>query len=315
MTVAARVATRVTVAARVATGVTVAARVATGVRVGARGATVAFMLIEQIPLWFTETNAYLVAPNGPGGDAVLIDAPPEPDPIVERLSHHNLRLVALINTHGHVDHVGGVAEVLRHAHDHLAGREHQHHGTAGDEIVHQALDDDGQASPEFTVEGAQASEVPVYIHPSDRHMLLDPVGASGAFGSYLGDLDVSPPELICDLTDGEVVRGGGMSFTALHTPGHTKGSTCLLMELEGQQVLFSGDHLFAGSIGRTDLPGGSFEELMESMESKILPLDDRTAVLPGHGPTTTVGRERATNPFLAEIRSRQTGPDTNPRWG
>ena len=95
-----------------------------------------------------------------------------------------------------------------------------------------------------------------------------------------------------------------MTFTTLHTPGHTMGSVCLRLELDGAPpILFSGDHLFAGSIGRTDLPGGSFDALMQSMEEKILPLDDETVVLPGHGPTTTVGRERMINPFIQELLS------------
>lgn len=240
------------------------------------------MLIEGLPLWFTETNAWLVAPDGPGGECVLIDAPPDPGSILDRLDHHGLRLVALVNTHGHVDHVGGVSEVVR----------------------------------------AQDREVPVHIHDEDRHMLLDPIGTSGMFGRYLEGLDVSPPELVEGLDDGQKVSGAGMTFTAMHTPGHTRGSTCLLLEIEGERpILFSGDHLFAGSIGRTDLPGGSFETLMASMEEKILPLDDDVAVLPGHGPTTTIGRERATNPFLLEFANRQRSsglwvpPDAERPWG
>ena len=108
--------------------------------------------------------------------------------------------------------------------------------------------------------------------------------------------------MIEGLDDGTVVQGAGMSFTALHTPGHTPGSVCLKFEAEGAPpILFSGDHLFAGSIGRTDLPGGSFDQLMASMESKILPLDDEMNVLPGHGPVTTIGQERRTNPFLLDL--------------
>ena len=95
-----------------------------------------------------------------------------------------------------------------------------------------------------------------------------------------------------------------MTFTAVHTPGHTRGSTCLRLEVDGEPpILFSGDHLFAGSIGRTDMPGGSYDVLMESMAEKILPLADETQVLPGHGPTTTIGRERRTNPFLLELQA------------
>lgn len=222
------------------------------------------MLIEGLPLWLAETNAWIVAPQGPGGECVIIDAPPDPAAILARLKHHRLRLAAVLNTHGHVDHVGGVGPVVR---------------------------------------GTEPT-TPVHIHRADRHMLLDPVGTSGQFGRMLEaeGLDVRPPEVILDLDDGQKVSGAGMTFTALHTPGHTPGSTCLRLDVEGEQpVLFSGDHLFAGSIGRTDMPGGSYPQLMESMAAKILPLDDGVAVLPGHGPTTTIGRERRTNPFLLEL--------------
>jgi glyoxylase-like metal-dependent hydrolase (beta-lactamase superfamily II) len=206
----------------------------------------------------------VVAPSGDGGECVLVDAPPDPGAIVHHLEEHGLRLVALLATHGHVDHVGGVGEVCR----------------------------------------AQGEDVPVRIHDGDRHMLLDPIRTSGTLGQILEyeDLDLRPPELLAGLDDGERVSGAGMTFTAIHTPGHTQGSTCFLLEVEGEApVLFSGDHLFAGSIGRTDLPGGSHEQLMASMAAKILPLDDAIQVLPGHGEVTTIGKERATNPFLRDL--------------
>jgi hydroxyacylglutathione hydrolase len=138
-------------------------------------------------------------------------------------------------------------------------------------------------------------------------MLLDPIGTSGTLGQILDyeDLDLRPPELLSGLDDGQRISGAGMTFTAVHTPGHTQGSTCFLLEVDGEEpVLFSGDHLFAGSIGRTDLPGGNHEQLMASMAEKILPLDDAVQVLPGHGETTTIGKERATNPFLRELLTR-----------
>jgi hydroxyacylglutathione hydrolase len=228
------------------------------------------VLIEGLPLWLAQTNAWIVAPQGPGGECVLVDAPPDPGAILDRLAHHGLRLVALLSTHGHVDHVGGIPSVV-HAQDH---------------------------------------DVPVRIHDGDRHMLLDPVGTSGGFGQFLEQegLDLRPPELVSGLDDGERVSGAGMTFTALHTPGHTQGSVCFLLEVAGAApVLFSGDHLFAGSIGRTDLPGGSFDQLLESMAEKVLPLADDVQVLPGHGPTTTVGVERRANPFLLELQHRLRG--------
>jgi hydroxyacylglutathione hydrolase len=221
------------------------------------------MLIEPLTLWLAQTNAFIVAPDGPGGEAVLVDAPPDPMPLVNRLAELDLRLVALLSTHGHVDHVGGVSTVVR----------------------------------------AQDNDVPVHIHDDDRHMLLDPVGSSGMLGQYLEGLDVRPPEIIEGLDDGDTVKGAGMTFTVLHTPGHTRGSVCLRLEADGQRpLLFSGDHLFAGSIGRTDLPGGDFDTLMASMAEKILPLEDDLPVLPGHGPATTIGHERRTNPFLLELQ-------------
>ena len=222
------------------------------------------MFVEGVPLWLAQTNAWIVAPSGPGGECVLIDAPPDPAAILERLASFELRLVALLATHGHVDHVGGIPTLVRR-------------------------------SP---------GPVPVHLHDADRHMLLDPVGSGGTLGRALeaSGLDVRPPELVHGLDDGQRLSGAGMTFTALHTPGHTQGSTCFLMDVEGQApVLFSGDHLFRGSIGRTDLPGGSHPQLLASMAEKVLPLADDVRVLPGHGATTTVGEERRTNPFLVGL--------------
>jgi glyoxylase-like metal-dependent hydrolase (beta-lactamase superfamily II) len=231
-------------------------------------------LIEPLTLWVAATNAWLVAPDGPGGECVLIDAPPEPEPIITRLAELDLRLVALLSTHGHIDHVGGISTVVR----------------------------------------AQEHEVPVHIHDDDKHMLVDIAGSGGGLAHYLEGLDLRPPELIEGLDDGTVVQGAGMRFEVLHTPGHTPGSVCLLVSIgDSGPILFSGDHLFAGSIGRTDMPGGSFPQLMDSMQRKILPLADEIPVLPGHGGATTIGRERMTNPFLVELQ--QGGFDAVDRDG
>ena len=233
------------------------------------------MHIEGLRLWVAATNAWIVAPQGPGGECVLIDAPPDPNAIVGRLRDQSLKLVAVFATHGHVDHVGGIGEVV--------GQPGSHRG------------------------GTERGPVPVRIHDHDRHMLLDPIRNGGTLGELLGysDIDLDPPELIHGLDDGERISGAGMTFTAIHTPGHTPGSVCFMLELDGEApILFTGDHLFAGSIGRTDVPGGSLEQLVESMIDKILPLPDEVRVLPGHGDTTTIGKERATNPFLLEMVSR-----------
>ena len=220
------------------------------------------MLIESKTLWVASTNCWVVA-SGPGQECVIIDIPPDPHAALEIVSRHELKVAAVIATHGHVDHVGGIGDVVRDV-------------------------DTG---------------IPVHIHDDDNHMLLDPIGTSG-WGSALekAPVDWRPPEVIEGLDHGDVVSGAGMKFKAIHTPGHTRGSVCLLLEVEGEApMLFSGDHLFKGSIGRTDLPGGSFEQLMQSMEERILPLDDSVRVLPGHGESTTIGEERRTNPFLAQF--------------
>jgi glyoxylase-like metal-dependent hydrolase (beta-lactamase superfamily II) len=105
----------------------------------------------------------------------------------------------------------------------------------------------------------------------------------------------APAELI-PMSDGQRLEIAGMLIDILHTPGHTPGHVCLHFAAEG--VLFSGDHLFAGSIGRTDLPGGDYDALMDSMERRIRPLAPETVVYPGHGPATTLAEEFRSNPFL-----------------
>jgi len=225
------------------------------------------MHIEALPLWVLDTNAWIVSAGGPGSECVLIDAPPDPSAILARLAALDLRLVAILTTHGHVDHVGGVGPLTR---------------------------------------GIETA-LPVHIHDADRHMLLDPIATSGGLGDMLAytGIDLTPPELVYGLDDGQHVTGAGMSFTTIATPGHTQGSVCFRLDVDGQApILFSGDHLFRGGVGRTDLTGGSQEMLMASMAEKILPLDDGVQVLPGHGPRTDIGRERRSNPYLRPLVNR-----------
>ena len=211
------------------------------------------MLTVRVPAWLAETNAYILAEES-GGQAVVVDAPPEPDAIGAVLIQHDLTLSAVILTHGHIDHTGGSGELAR------------------------------------------ATGASVYVHPDDDFLTLHPLEQLRAmFGmTPPGVYDI--PEKFEALSDGDRIRLAGLEFEVRHTPGHTPGHCCFYLEQE--ETLFSGDQLFAGSIGRTDLPGGSLAALMTSMDQKVMVLPDDTRVLPGHGPETTIGRERTGNPFL-----------------
>jgi len=211
------------------------------------------MLIVQVPAWLAETNAYILAEES-GGQAVVVDAPPETDAIGAVLIQHDLTLSAVMLTHGHIDHTGGSGELAR---------------------------------------GTGAS---VYVHPDDDFLTLHPVEQLRAmFGmTPPGVYDV--PEKFEALGDGDRIRLAGLEFEVRHTPGHTPGHCCFYLEQE--ETLLSGDQLFAGSIGRTDFTYGSHQALMASMAAKVMVLPDNTRVLPGHGPETTIGRERIGNPFL-----------------
>jgi hydroxyacylglutathione hydrolase len=239
------------------------------------------VLIAGFPAGAWGTNCYLVAPAA-GEECVIIDPGHQAtDGVAETVRKHRLKPVAVILTHGHIDHVASVVPVCG------------------------------------------AHNVPAWIHPADRFMMSDPEKALGrSIGMPLmGELTVGEPDDVHELTDGAGLALAGLEFTVAHAPGHTKGSVTFAMpEATGgpdvPPVLFSGDLLFAGSIGRTDLPGGDHAEILESLGRVCLPLDDSTVVLSGHGPQTTIGRERATNPYLREVAAGNgSGRNAAPRRG
>lgn len=142
--------------------------------------------------------------------------------------------------------------------------------------------------------------IPAYIHPEDRRFIADPIGIHGAqFAETLSGMNFFEPEKVELLKDGSMLDLVGLSIRAIHAPGHTRGS---LMFTLNDELLISGDVLFAGSIGRTDLPTGSASDMRNTLKNKVLSLDDDLRVLPGHGRETTIKYERKTNPYLKELR-------------
>ena len=160
---------------------------------------------------------------------------------------------------------------------------------------------------------ADEFSIPVYIHADDRPMLTDPgMGLGRALAQVIGDTEFREPEKVIEFVDGEDVEIAGLRWTVDHAPGHSAGS--VLLTLDEAPVCFAGDVLFQGSIGRTDLPGGSHRQLLESIAAKLMTRDDDLVILPGHGPQTTIGAERASNPFLADLPDGDT-TDKKGRFG
>jgi glyoxylase-like metal-dependent hydrolase (beta-lactamase superfamily II) len=230
------------------------------------------MLVAGFPADAFGTNCYLVAP-APGEQCVVVDPGIG---VVQQLddliAEHRLHPAAVLLTHGHLDHTFSVAPVC----------------------------------------GARG--ITAYIHPDDREMLADPakglsVDLRQLFG---GRLPYTEPDDVAELADGLTLSLAGLEITVDHAPGHTGGSVLFRLpagsQFEADEVCLSGDVLFAGSIGRTDLPGGSMPAMLASLCDKVLPLADDTVVLPGHGPTTTIGRERATNPYLRQLGDAPAQP-------
>ncbi|MBB3044366.1 MBL fold metallo-hydrolase [Nocardioides soli] len=223
------------------------------------------MLIAGFPAGPWGTNCY-VAATGPGSECVVIDPGKDAaDGVAEVVREHRLKPVAVLVTHGHVDHMWCVAPV------------------------------------------AGTYDATAWIHPADRHLLTDPMaGLSRESAQMLlgGQYEFAEPDDVRELADLQEVELAGLRFAVDHTPGHTEGSVTFRTPFDREdvsEVMFSGDLLFAGSIGRTDLPGGDHQTMLRSLTTKVLPLADDIVVLPGHGEQTSIGRERATNPFLLDL--------------
>jgi hydroxyacylglutathione hydrolase len=223
------------------------------------------VLVTGFPAGAFAANCYVVAPS-PGGECVIIDPGQDAQRgIEELLARYRLKPIAVMLTHGHLDHVWSVGPVC----------------------------------------GAKG--IPAYIHPDDRALLTDPARALSLAAQqslFGGAVTLSEPDDVLELADDAVITLAGLDFRVSHVPGHTEGSvTFRSVDGEGDDeldALFSGDLLFAGSIGRTDLPGGDHRKMMSSL-AQTLTLPDETVVLPGHGPHTTIGAERAANPFLTGL--------------
>jgi hydroxyacylglutathione hydrolase len=245
------------------------------------------VLVAGFPAGAFAANCYVVA-SAPGQECVIVDPGQEAERgIDELLAEHRLRPAAVLLTHGHIDHIWSVAPVC----------------------------------------GAKG--IPAYIHPRDRALLSDPAQGFplGAGQELFGGVKFTEPDDVKELADGMTLSLVGLQITVNHAPGHTAGSVTFRMPLErppaqapilprgestgetdGVDVLFSGDLLFAGSIGRTDLPGGDYPTILRSLAQVCLTLPDQTVVLSGHGPQTTIGAERRSNPFLADLNPPGSGP-------
>ena len=225
------------------------------------------MLVRGFPAAAFATNCYVVA-AAEGAPCVVVD----PGIGVEEqldalLREHDLEPVAVLLTHGHLDHTFSVTPVC----------------------------------------GARG--IPAYIHPDDDVLLTDPMKGLSPESAQIfgGRLEWTRPTDVALLDPSQPLELAGLRISTDFAPGHTPGS--VMFRLPGDEaggeaaapIVLSGDVLFAGSIGRTDLPGGSWEQMQRSLAEVVLPLPDDAVVLPGHGPSTTIGRERASNPYLQDL--------------
>lgn len=219
------------------------------------------MLVDSFAAPMYATNCWVIAPKA-GSECVVID-PGMPDisaMLDEVLKRHSLKPVAVIATHGHLDHTFSIQPI------------------------------------------ADGYSIPAYIHSLDRIAFSHPEQyLSPEFAATLSAMDFVEPGDVRELRNEEVVELVGMKFKAIHAPGHTPGSLVFVVD---DELLVSGDVLFAGSIGRTDLPGGSAEAMEQTLRKKIMPMADHLRVLPGHYGDSTLGAEKKSNPYLTALKGR-----------
>lgn len=208
------------------------------------------MIVKRLQTGVYAANCYII--HTEEGHGLVVDSAGDIDDIMKYIHDNEVRVAAIVLTHGHGDHIGGVIE--------LKGK----------------------------------LDVPVMVHSDDEEMVGDSaLNLSSAMP--MGDVGFRPDRL---LKDGELIKFGSKDMMVIHTPGHTKGGICLYAE----GILITGDTLFQGSIGRTDLYGGDFDTLMTSIMDKLMVLPDETLVYPGHGGQSTIGAERRSNPFISRWR-------------
>ena len=225
------------------------------------------LIHEVLPVGMLQCNCSILG-DPETREAIVVDPGDEVEAILEILRRHKLKVMAIVSTHTHIDHVGGLAKLH------------------------------------------EATGAPVFIHENDlelyKHLDLQ--------AQWLGVETPATTKIEKFLREGDALKWGGFSAEVLHTPGHTPGSLCLYLpggaakasvsavsKVAGgveKPMLIAGDTLFAGSIGRTDLWGGSMPEILRSLHNKLMKLPDETVVTPGHGEKTTIGEERESNPFL-----------------
>jgi hydroxyacylglutathione hydrolase len=222
------------------------------------------VLVESIPARVLATNCWVIAPAD-GESAVIIDPGGGlGDRLTRFVDEHKLTPRAVLVTHGHFDHTMSAADV------------------------------------------SGAYGVDTYLHAADRWQLDDPwtgIGLPpGTVAPELGAVTPAVPDKITELHGGESLELGSLVVRVVSVPGHTPGSLMYLVSADGVETMFTGDFLFAGSIGRMDLPGGDEERMRESLRETVATASPDALVRPGHGPSSTIGRELKSNPFLEDLR-------------